>query len=795
MTSPIQSPPPPSFRQHLQAGLSVLAATAVLFSFTWGKALFYRDLLRWSFPMISFLQQSLKAGELPLWNPYLYMGYPYLAEMANAVLYPLSLLLLPFPVPFALKLYPAVHYFLTGCLMWRLLREWRLNQAAALFGALVWMCSGYLVSMHLNFNYLIPAAWYPGLLFCGHRLLHTRRLGWLFATGLVWAMIFLGGDPQAFLFAGVLLLLYLGAAQPLTLPALRRHLPLLALAGALSLLLVLAQALPSLEFGALCTKLKGFDFQSATRWSHHPARWLEWIWPELWGPLFPARKFWARFLGSYSFGPWAGAVYLGLFPLGLALTQCRRYREPLTRFLLLTLALFFLLALGYYSPLYRLLWTLVPPYRIFRFPEKHLAPATLSLAGLAALGFQRLLDPEQDSARRAFLRGWVGLTVFLAAVFAALFFSIDALTAALVPYVNRLGDPLEPGPIRASLLNAAWRAPAVAAVFLLVWLLARQRQGSRRWLAPALVALTCVDLLAVGRDQLVLTDPSLYTFEPAAARMIRKAQAGSEEPFRFRRVVSLLLPPRYFQPAQLSEAERSVFWGCDTLLGNSSLPLGLFNLMGEDPAVLDRINRFSLRPVQNRVFEMLNVKYVVDGAFKPEIETAPEFSGVGLDPERNLRVLLDHNYFPRAYFVDGVRPAWDPADALHLLNTADLRHQVVLVHPPSGLVLGRVFLPARIQSYRNREVVLEMTNPVPGYLILSDVYFPGWQARVDGRPTRILSANYLVRAVPLEPGSHRVVFTYRPWPWRLGATVSLCSLCLLPFALLLRRRFGAPRQP
>jgi uncharacterized membrane protein YfhO len=96
-------------------------------------------------------------------------------------------------------------------------------------------------------------------------------------------------------------------------------------------------------------------------------------------------------------------------------------------------------------------------------------------------------------------------------------------------------------------------------------------------------------------------------------------------------------------------------------------------------------------------------------------------------------------------------------------------------------------VPARIQSYRNREVTIEINNPVPGHLVLADTYFPGWEATVDGKPARILRANYLVRAVTLEPGEHRVVFTYRPWPWRIGREASLVSLLLIPAALFLRK--------
>ena len=778
----------PSFRQHLEAGLFALATIAVLFSPTWGKVLFFRDLLRWTYPGILFYKQSLLAGELPLWSPYLFLGYPFLAELANAaVLYPLSLLHLLFSLPFAMKVYPAVHYFLTGYLMWRLLREWGLAQEAGLFGALTWMASGYLVSMHLTFNYL-NIAWYPGLLFCFHRLLLTRRIKWLLLTGLCWALFFLGGDPQGVIWGGILMLLYGGlAARSATRPV-RKTLALLALAGVLTWLIVLAQFLPSLEFGAWCTKLKGYDFSEASKWSFHPVRLLEWIWPGPWGPLFPVTHFWGRMLRNYSVNVWSATIYLGLFPLLLALSECRRCREKTRAFLVLTLVLFFLLALGYYSPLYRLVWAALPPYRIFRFPEKHLALVTFALAGLAAFGFQRLLAPEPEAGRRFWIRLWIGASALLVAAFLGLRIGAGPLAQALADYLQRAYQfSIAPSLIRADLLHAAGRAALVALAFLFVWLLSARVGGVKRRLAPILLLLTAADLLTLGRAQFIVADPHLYHFVPAASRLIRQAQADALEPIRLYRAARFPMPTALAEPVGLSEDEKQVFWTRDTLLSDLAAAEGLEDVFGYDPAILERNSRFQERPLQIKPLQMLNVKYLLDGLEFGEVPNLPELSVAGQDDDRNLLVWLNRDYFPRAFFVDGVRPARDGAEALELLFTADLRRQVILERSNFGVRPGTIFLPARRLAHRNREAVVELTNPVAGYLVLSDSYLPGWQAFVDGQPTRIFCANYLVRAVALEPGRHRVVFTYRPWPWRIGATASLLSLLLVPVALLLRR--------
>ena len=321
-----------SLREHFEALGFSLAVTAALFSGAWGQVLFFRDLSFFSYPGIFFFKHSLLAGEIPLWNPFLRLGYPFLAELTSgAALYPLNLLYLLFPIPLGMKLLLAVHYLLTGYWMWRLLREWGVDHVSGMFGALVWMASGYLVSMNCNIGYFFPLTWYPALLYCGHRLLRWRQRRWFLLTGLCWAMILLAGDPQAFLFAGALLFLYWllsfwglsRAGRGGQSARLRELAVLLVLTGVLTLLLILAQFLPSLEFGASTTKLSGFSLEEATLWSHHPWRLLEWIWPELWGPAFPSDKFWGRFLRIYDQVNWSGLVYLGLFPLGIAVAHFR----------------------------------------------------------------------------------------------------------------------------------------------------------------------------------------------------------------------------------------------------------------------------------------------------------------------------------------------------------------------------------------------------------------------------------------------------------------------------------------
>ena len=72
----------------------------------------------------------------------------------------------------------------------------------------------------------------------------------------------------------------------------------------------------------------------------------------------------------------------------------------------------------------------------------------------------------------------------------------------------------------------------------------------------------------------------------------------------------------------------------------------------------------------------------------------------------------------------------------------------------------------------------------PGYLVLTDTYYPGWQATVDEEPAQILAADHAFRAVALGPGEHMVIFEYTPLSFRIGAWTSLAAALLLVISLV-----------
>jgi hypothetical protein len=157
-----------------------------------------------------------------------------------------------------------------------------------------------------------------------------------------------------------------------------------------------------------------------------------------------------------------------------------------------------------------------------------------------------------------------------------------------------------------------------------------------------------------------------------------------------------------------------------------------------------------------------------------------------------VRVYRLEDTLPRAYIATGVRRAASHANALDLVADPSFPARDTVVLEGSGPVSssGHSGAEARLRDYQNQFVRYETSSAVPGYLVLLDSYFPGWAAKLDGKPVPILRANYAFRAVEIPQGIHTVEFQYKPISFYAGLTISLVSIVcgLLVAALNLRRR-------
>jgi len=369
--------------QKIDLGFGAVALLTL--SFFWRVAftnlIFARgDTFLYFYPYWEYRAQSLLAGRLPLWNPYLFMGAPFLANSQAGVLYPFNWPLIFFSAPVAVKISLTLHLLLAAGGTYLFARR-ALHQSslAAVLAAVVFALGGYLTAQVEHVNQLQGLAWFPTLLLAIHHTQSSKHTLHAYCVlSMVYSLILLTGHTQSAFIALTGALLYiLFTCSPLHLftsaPKLSsafRFLPF-AIAFCLSLLLASAQLLPTLELSQNSLRGGGLPLREALSFSLDP------------------RLIGRALLPSYSRSLFSEFVaYSGV--IGLALSVASRCWTTPARRAMLALGVVGLLgALGVYNPLYALLANF-PPFNLFRVPARWLFLLAFGGALLAGAGLDEL---------------------------------------------------------------------------------------------------------------------------------------------------------------------------------------------------------------------------------------------------------------------------------------------------------------------------------------------------------------------------------------------------------------------
>jgi hypothetical protein len=520
-------------------------------------------------PYRDYANAALRAGQLPLWNPYLFLGVPFLANPQTAIFYPLHWPFVGLPAAESLLASLALHLWLAGLgAAVYMRRVARLGWLAALVAGLVWSLSGYLGARAGQINQASAMAWLPWLLTLleasvprwrltsddqsfGHTVPIVR---WLAFAGLALAValqLLAGHTQSSFInLTGLLLaalwpgLASLLAALWLVVQRQRAALDWQAVRAAggrglvvlsavlLGFTLAAVQLLPTLELSGLSIRSGGLSWREAVAFSLQPRGLLLTLLPSYGVNL--ADRFATPAYGEY-------VAYVGVAGLLLALLTLARWRNSAGRRPLATpwglaaaLALVgFGLALGAFNPLYFVLVKVVPGFDLFRAPARWMGLYTFGVSVLAGYGVATL--PRLRLAQLhwpAALRGW---RPWLAAALGVL------LVVALL-LVQRW-----PG----WLTVALWLTVGLAVAGVVAW------QARRPWASLLLVPLLLAELAAASlalehrRPSAPEAITSLRTAPAHLLATARQAEAEGRIPGRFLSISGIT-----YDPGDLAELEQ-----------------------------------------------------------------------------------------------------------------------------------------------------------------------------------------------------------------------------------------------
>ncbi|MFB3887247.1 MAG: hypothetical protein ACE144_18640, partial [Thermodesulfobacteriota bacterium] len=402
-----------------------------------------RDLGSYFIPPRFFWVESIKHGEFPLWNPYQFSGHPFFANPQHAVLYPFNSLFFLLPFDLAFNAVILLHFFLGGLFTYFLLRDSRVSPTGSLLSGLIFMLSGYLLSVHSLLTILLSVIWTPLIMiFCRRAMVQPGLKNEIF-TAIFITLSFLGGGIEI-VYGNFFLLFFMmifsfspmgGHSGPSlqytnevgeTLCGLPKwkvacsRCRSLFIVSVIFLFLSAVQLVPFLELFHHSIRGSGISYSEATIWSFAPKDALLFFLPDVYGYFLDMKKYWVNQC-------WFKTLYTGGLPFILSLiffifgrptgepdrgvpqeaaTGNRHDRGSIfdggRKFYAAIILFSLFLSLGQYNPLYPYVFKYFPFFNGIRYPVKFLYLFILFVSVTAGLGFQRLTEFSRERGHRGF---------------------------------------------------------------------------------------------------------------------------------------------------------------------------------------------------------------------------------------------------------------------------------------------------------------------------------------------------------------------------------------------------------
>ena len=803
------------------------------------------DLVNYFYPLKTYAARRLAAGDIPLWNPDLFFGSPFLANIQNGVLYPPNLLFSWLSFPDALLANTIGHFWWGALGMYLLVRlGWGCSRFAALLAGGVFAGSGFLGAHVGHLNQVQAAVWLPWLLLSLERAAGGSVV-WLVLGGWLLALQLLAGHTQEVYYSLLTVGIWAVALVVLRRPdgwrlapgawrlggpaggrfrhrqwrTLAHQLPRIdtGLAPLIVLVVVVvnaaglaaAQLLPTIELSGLSHRAGGLTLDEATALAVDRTHILESLLPTFWE--LPSQEV----IG-----------YVGVAALVVALAGLT-HPLRLGRAVVLAgiAALAVTLALGRYTSVYLLLHDWLPAFDAFRAPGRWLFIVTVALAGLAGLGADAALRRWSGSAVQATGHGprTAGphraalLTLALVAVVGGLaLYAWRSLVVVAIPWLPH------------GRVVVLWSLVALLTVGLVLHAITA---GPRWWHRLLLLGLVAGELLFAARPmEYQHSRPAeVYAWNPAVAQQLvslvndrsgtggsTAATAAADSSFPLSRQSTLaprllsitdddrvleLHRPELARVGVAAEAAVYTRYH-EQLRPNLHLVFGLSSADGYDGGLLPLRAYAPLQQALASADGPVTTHHTLavlarrgctiltpSGLCSPDAAVRNGDALAVLGQYGIGYVIMERNFQP-------------PGDWQRVSGTgasvALYRHPAPA--PRIGVqVGGEAERSARVIRFTSEHVEVDVSEHGTATLILRQTPYPGWRVAIDDRPAVLgIGDDRLSLTVTLPATASRVRIWYDPWTWKAGLIISSVTILLnvgLSWTwVMVRRRRRTPRQ-
>ncbi|HEX6808349.1 MAG TPA: hypothetical protein VF118_10205 [Gemmatimonadaceae bacterium] len=740
----------------------VLAALTLLWPLLRGQILFggmRSDMFLAGYAFRLFGAETFRqTGAIPQWNPYIFGGLPYIAAMHGDIFYPTAWLRWIMPVDLAITWGMALHFVLAGYFTYLFARALGIRWSGAVLSAVSYELTGIVASQmspghdgKLFVSALAPLAFWILLLAI------RERKRWAYGVfAIVVALTVLGHYNMSYflLIALALWTLYLvfwDDARP------RDTSPWIPLGATLAAVVI----------GIGITALQLIPFLDYIKYSPRATGGPDTGWAFATSYAFPPREIFTLLLPQFNgiLGHYWGqngikfhTEYMGALPLMLAaLGLGDRVRRRLVLALSVCTVVFLLLAFGGYSPLYKLLFNVLPYLSKVRAMGMVYYLAAFPICLLAGIGLERVLD------------GDVRMRTLVIVVGCVVLFAILGAMGALQPFAESLATPERADAVRgnaAQLQSGALRLLVFAVLGGGTLLGVATGRLTRVAGAGAVIVIAVLDLASLDRQFFVFSPRASVLFhDDAITSYLRRAQ----QPYRV-------------LDAGLAYGQTSVLmsYGVPNALGYHGFELRSYDELGGKLGGWRNIGAMNFLDLLAIRYLILAQPQTVPGFHQVIGPTTTAIGNPAVLLERDsivpyARVALTAAKIPDSSDIPLLLDSRFPLGDLALFSDTSSVYQDALVKP-----LPRSQVHARVTSWApgSMTIALDGRDARAGHLIVSENWYPDWHATVDGRAATVRRADHTLLSVDLPAGTREVRLWFAAADYARGKRVSLASLLL-----------------
>jgi hypothetical protein len=715
-------------------------------------------------------------GSVPMWNPYIFAGMPYIDAFHGDIYYPLSILKFFGNFYRMLGLNLVLHIFLAGVFMYFTARQFRLSRIASTMSAVGYMFSGFLVSLVApgHDGKIFVTTLFPLTILFLERGFERRPILNFALLGLVIGVIILSPHPQLSYYAlwgiglyGLFKLVILYKETQLFSKVVKPA-GLLMAAVVIALLISAIQFYPgyiyTTEYSPRAETKRGYDW--ATSWSMHEQEAISLINPDFVGSnAGKDNYYWGKNIFKDN-SEYAGIISLFLAFIGILFA---RRREA---YFFGGLAFFALLyALGDTTPIFKLFYYTIPNVKSLRAPSTIMFLFLFSISLLAGIGVQYLIDKGREipEATRKRLLRYLLIVPGILFLFAILY-SI-AGESMLSLHTSILYSDIKTQMVQENV--SKWQ----------VALMQLPNITSGFWIVTIFVGITSVIvMLFISRKAglpILLVIPLLSAVDGMRFNSRFIENYDYRQPFSPTPLTTYINSlPGQFRVLNLGAVANDYlpFFGIEVVTGYHGNQLRWYDDLLGGPSLANQMNPHFLNLVGTRYILVSKNAQVPLDYFGP--------SSLVVDRDFGSIVLYKNpNALPRAFLVNHYEVVPDRKNIYPkvLSGEKELLKNVYLEERPSLNIADNemVLPPAEISSYAVDSIVVDVQTPANCILVLADNYYYAWEAYADGEKAPVLRADGSFRAVPIKEGTKRVIFKYNGTMNSRGKMLTILGLLIV----------------